>query len=138
MKKKNIPFFIFNPLYSDKFVVKKKRNISDIITKIFWGGVPTTPKSIRFPPYSSVLGPVDLKYNRLGILCCGGLNNSDPIFSCIYAQNPKKKKISTTKLLRFATQKEYCNNFTKRVFILQRYSILYSLFLVNFKAQIIM
>ena len=104
MKKKNIPFFIFNPLYSDKFVVKKKRYISDIITKIFWGGVPTTPKSIRFPPYSSVLGPVDLKYNRLGILCCGGLNNTDPIFSCIYAQNPKKKKnfYNKTAPLRYA------------------------------------
>ena len=104
MKKKNVPFFIFNPLYSDKFVVKKKRYISDIITKIFWGGVPTTPKSIRFPPYSSVLGPVDLKYNRLGILCCGGLNYLDLIklLRCATQNKIKKNFYNKTAPLRYA------------------------------------
>jgi len=46
MKKKNIPFFIFNPLYSDKFVVKKERNISDI----FLGGGPNNPKKYTISP----------------------------------------------------------------------------------------
>ena len=47
MKKKNIPFFIFNPLYSDKFVVKTK---IFGYPKYFGGGSQQPQKVYDFPP----------------------------------------------------------------------------------------